>query len=378
LLNSEQKGVYSICPISVSEENIKSVLNRWWRYRKVSRKELSLFCRQLSVMINSGVPLLSSLAVLRDQAENSTLKDAFSGIHSMLEDGNSLSQALSYYPNEFPGILISMVSAGEAGGVLEEILGRIADFFEWEHRVREKVKASITYPAVVFCVAVLAVGFIVAFFVPVFSRILVQMNVEVPLITRILFFISEVLRNFWFVIIAGAGAGIWGVCRFAKRSLRVRKIIDTLYLKMPIIGNMVRKTVIARFCRTVATLLRVGVPLVKALELAEKTSGNIIVEESIAQARKSILDGEGMAEPLKKSCVFTPLVLEMIVVGEETGSLTAMLDKAADIYDEEVDNLSSRITTLIEPALVVFVGAIVCVVLLSVFLPMFKVLGSVG
>ena len=177
------------------------------------------------------------------------------------------------------------------------------------------------------------------------------MNVEVPLITRILFFISEVLRNLWFVIIAGAGAGIWGVYRAAKRSLRVRQIVDTLFLKMPIIGSLVRKIVIARFCRTVSTLLRVGVPLEKALKLAEKTSGNTVVEESIAQARKSILDGEGMAEPLKKSGVFTPLVLEMIVVCEETGSLTAMLDKAADIYDEEVDNLSSRLTTLIEPAL---------------------------
>ena len=181
------------------------------------------------------------------------------------------------------------------------------------------------------------------------------------------------------VLIVGVTCGvIWGVHRAGEKSFKVRQVIDTVYLKMPIIGTLARKTIIARFCRTTATLLRVGVPLIETLQLVEKTSVNSVVEESIAQARKNILEGDGMSEPLRTSGVFTPLVLEMIVVGEKTGSLPAMLEKAADIYDEEVDNLSARLTTLVEPVLVVFVGAVVCVILLAVFLPMFKVLGSIG
>ena len=349
-----------------------------FRYRKVTHKQLTLFCRQLSVMINSGLPLLSGLKVLCDQAENVLLKEALKGISRRLKEGESFSASLSAYPNVFPPIVTTMVGAGEAGGVLDDIFGRIASYLEWEYKIREKVKSSVTYPIVVFVISALAVNFIIVFILPVFGKILGQMNADMPLLSRLMLKISQILRRYWYLII-----GFWAVLivcghRARKSKGRVRELIDLIVLKVPVFGGLVHKIILSRFCRTMAVLLRVGIPVLSALEIVEKTLGNVVVEKGIACARKTIFDGQGMAEPLKQSGVFTPLVVEMVRVGEETGSLSVMLEKAGDFYDEEVDNLAGKLGMLVEPILVVFTGAIVCVVLLSVFLPMFKVISAVS
>lgn len=346
--------------------------------RKVSRKQLSLFCRQLSVMLDAGLPLLSGLKILREQTDNIMLKNTLYGVCCRLEEGQNFSEALSRYPEVFPGILVTMVAAGEAGGVLDNILENVAGFLEWEHRIYEKVKASLIYPLIVLGISVLAVTFIVMFILPVFGRVLEQMNVEIPLITRILLGLSQILRNYWFIIVCFLAAMILGFIRARKNNARLREITDVINLKVPVFGNITKKIIVARFCRTMATLLQVGVPVLPALEIVEKTTGNSIVEKSIALSRKNIFDGQGMAEPLRQSGVFSPLVIEMMVVGEETGALAPMLAKAGAFYDEEVDNFSAKLTTLLEPFLICIVGAVVCVVLLSVFLPMFKVIGNVG
>lgn len=345
---------------------------------KLSRKKLSLFCRQLSVMLNAGIPLLSALEILKEQDNNSKLQEAVEGVCTSLEAGLSFSEALEKYPNVFPSILITMVQAGETGGVLNNILDSVAGFLEWEHRTRQKVKAAITYPIVVLILSVLAVSFLVIFILPVFARILAQMDVELPLITRLLLRISWFIKgNLPLFLLLPPIATVIGMHWFS-RSTTAREKLDTVALKVPLIGGIRRKIIVSRFCKTLSTLLRSGVPLLTALEIVEKTAGNIVIEKHVSLARKDIIEGNGMSRALKKAGIFTSVVIEMITVGEETGELAFMLEKAGEIYDEEVDNYATKIATLIEPLLICIVGAIVCVVLLSVFLPMFSVIGHVG
>lgn len=341
-------------------------------------KQLSLFCRQLSVMVNSGIPLLSALKVLISQTENRLLKDALTRIGLSLEGGKSFSAALAEHPQVFPPLIVTMICAGEAGGVLGEILDNAADFLEWEYRLREKVKASVTYPLLVLILSLLAVTFMVVFILPVFGSILQQMNTEIPLITRLLLGLSQFLRKFWYLA-AGLTGGVTVILAYIiNHSPQVREILDTFVLKLPVVGELRKKVIVSRFCKTTAILLGVGIPVLEALEIVEKTTGNVAVERSIAISRKNIFDGQGMAGSLRQTGVFPSVVLEMITVGEETGALGVMLEKAGEFYDEEVNNQATKLATVIEPLLICVVGAVVCVILLSVFLPMFKIIGSVG
>lgn len=345
---------------------------------RLTRKELSLFCRQLSVMLQSGIPLLSALRVLGNHGKNPTLQDSICGVCTSLEAGYAFSEALGEYPKVFPAILVTMVKAGETGGALNTILDSVATFLEWEHRTREKIKTAVTYPIAVLILSLLAVSFLVVFILPVFARILTQMEVELPLITRLLMGISWFVKRNWLLLILLSLLLLGFGVRWLNHSTAAREKLDFLVLKLPLIGGMRQKIIISRFCKTLSTLLRSGVPLLAALEIVEKTAGNIVIEKSVAHSRQNIFEGQGMAGPLKETKVFTSVVIEMITVGEETGELALMLEKAGEIYDEEVDNYSGKIATVIEPLLICFVGAIVCVVLLSVFLPMFSVIGNVG
>ena len=348
------------------------------RRRKVTRKQLSLFCRQLSVMLNAGIPLLQALTVLYEQSESKLLKEALYGICILLEGGQSFSISLAKYPEIFPEIMVTMVRAGEAGGVLGNILASVSDFLEWEHQIREKVKAAVTYPAVVLGVSLLAVNLMVIFILPVFGRILAQMHAEVPEITRMILGISNFLRLNWHFILGMLIGSVIFFLQGPKRSDRVREVVDMITLRLPVIGHLIKKVIISRFCKTMATLLSVGIPLLAALEIVETTTGNIVVEKSIARSRNTIFDGQGMAAPLQETGVFSSVVIAMITVGEETGTLEVMLQKAGEFYDEEVESYSEKLSAIIEPLLICVVGGVVCVVLLSVFLPMFKVVGTVG
>ena len=343
---------------------------------RVTRMELGLFCRQLGVMLDAGMPLLPALEILRDQAEKVKLKQTLEGIIGRLEGGSSFGAALIECPEVFPGIFTTMVTAGETGGILITVLENLAGFFEWEHKIREQIKSSVTYPLVVLVIAILAVNFVVVFVLPVFTGILEQINAELPFLTRLILALSAALRSCWYIFVLVFLGIVFGIFR-VKNTFRGRKFFDALFLKLPLIGGLLRKIIVSRFCRTLAALLRVGVPLTAALEVVERTSGNVVVEENIARAREAILEGEGMAEPLRQSRVFPPLVIEMIAVGEETGALDLMLEKVGDFYDAEVETLAARLASLVEPALILFVGGIVALILLSVFLPLFDVMGKI-
>ncbi len=353
---------------------VKRIL-RYFRPR-ITRMELGLFCRQLGVMLDAGMPLLPALGILHDQAEKVKLKQALEGIIGSLEGGSSFGAALIEYPEVFPGIFATMVTAGETGGILVTVLKNLAVFFEWEHKIREQIKSSVTYPLVVLVIAILAVNFVVVFVLPVFTGILEQMNAELPFLTKLILALSAALRSCWYIFLPAFLGIVLGIFRI-KNTSRGRKFFDAFFLKVPVIGGLLQKIIVSRFCRTLSSLLRVGVPLTTALEVVERTSGNVVVEENIARAREAIFEGEGMAEPLRQSRVFPLLVIEMIAVGEETGALDLMLEKVGDFYDTEVETLATRLASLVEPALILFVGGIVALILLSVFLPLFDVLGRI-
>lgn len=346
--------------------------------QKISRRDLSQLCSQLSLIINAGIPLLSGLFILLEQEDNSILRNTLEKVCRSLEDGDSFSSAISKHPCIFPPIMVSMVVAGEAGGILGSTLKHTAFFLDWESKVYQKIRASSTYPMIVLFCSFLAINFVLIFIMPVFGQVFDHMDIQVPLITRIFLKYSQIFYSYWHVILGIVLFTPFGLKRVKIKGFKGQEFFDYIFLKMPVLGEFIRNVMITRFCRTMASLLEVGIPIVSALEIVEKTSANNVITRHIARARLSIIEGDGMVEPLSQSKMFTPLVIQMIVVGEETGSLAAMLGKAADFYGEEVDNLSLKLTTVLEPLLIIFVGMIVCIVLLSVFLPMFKIIGSIG
>ena len=342
---------------------------------RVSRRDMGVFCRQLAVMTNAGVPLLRALGVLRTQAGRKALQEALGEVCTSLEVGESLASSLSHHA-VFPGVLVKMIEAGESGGVLASVLEQMADFFEWEHNIREKVKSSLIYPGIVLCVAAAAVFLVVTFVIPVFQGILNQFEAQTPLITRVILGISSFFSNFWFYLLPITVAVVLWVNRLLATE-RGHEIKDILLLKTPIVGGLLKKTITARFCRTLSILLKGGVPVLEALTVVEKTTGNYVFQHSISKARESIRRGEVMTTPLKESSVFPPLVIEMISVGEETGTVDIMLEKAGHFYDLEVEDMAVRLSTMIEPVLIIIMGGIVGLILLSVFLPLFKIITSV-
>ncbi|KUK11042.1 MAG: Type II secretion system F domain [Clostridia bacterium 41_269] len=344
--------------------------------QKISRRDLSIFCSQLSLMIQSGIPLISALKVFEDQTNKKKLKEVAAKLCQSLEVGESFSEALDKHSSIFPFVLIKMAAAGEAAGVLDSILERMGDYFEWEHSIREKAKSSLTYPMVVLCVAVLAVAFVVVFILPVFERILNQMQLELPLMTRIILGVSDFLRHFWLLIFLGAVC-IFYLAKYMLSKEKGRNLWDGWILKFPLIGVFISKIIISRFCRTLAVLLRGGLPILEALEVVEKTLGNSVFEKNIYQVRQNIKEGENMAEPLKASGVFPTMVVEMVSVGEETGTIDLMLEKVGSFFDAEVEETARRLSTLIEPVLIIIMGLLVGLLLISILLPIFKVIGTI-
>lgn len=343
---------------------------------KVKSKDLALFCRQFSTMIDAGVPLLASLDILKSQTTNKTLHATIQDVRSHLEQGDTLSEAMRAYPKVFPPILVNMVEAGEVGGALDQVMSRLAVHFEKEHEIVEKVKSAMTYPLVVLGVAVLAVIFLLTFVLPTFTEMLRGMNVPLPLPTRIVMGISGLLRRFWFVTPLLIGGIAFGAARLFQTA-EGRRWKDRVILKVPIFGDVIRKMIVSRFSRTLGTLLRGGVPVLQALEVVKRTVGNVIVAAGIEQAQTAIRDGRGMSQPLEACGVFPPMVVQMISVGEETGALDNLLEKVSVFYDQEVEQAVNRLSSLIEPVLIVFLGGTVGFIVISILLPMFSIVGGV-
>lgn len=338
---------------------------------KVSSQEVSIFARQFATMIGSGVPLVRCLTILQAQAENQAFKKIISQLRTDVEGGSTFSKALEKHPKVFNNLFCSLVKAGEIGGILDTILERLADYLESSEALKAKVKGAMTYPIVVFFIAGLVVVALVMFVLPQFKEIFMGMNIELPLATQILLALSDFMVGWWFIIIPAIILVPVLIMNFFKTKTGSR-IFDTYTLKMPAVGMMLRKVAVAKFTRTLGTLISSGVPILQALEVTSQTAGNCVIAEAVDKTRVSIREGESIADPLKNSGVFPPMVVQMIAVGEETGELDKMLTKIADFYDTEVDQAVKGLTSVIEPVVIVVLGVVIGGIVMAVFMPMLK------
>lgn len=341
--------------------------------KKVKLKDLTVFSRQFATMINSGVSITRALAILSEQTENPTLSAVITQIQKDVEGGLSLSEALSKQEKVFPPIFVNMAKAGEAGGVLDEVLLRIADHFEREANLRARVKSAMTYPIAVFTFSIIIAFVMITFIVPVFMNMFESLGGDLPAATRMLVGLSNFIRTKWYVLVAVAIGGFYGFRAF-KANPSGRYIFDTLKLKLPVFGPLVRKLGITKFSRTLGTLISSGVPILQALDIVADTAENTVITKAIRESRASIKEGESISKPLSVSGVFPPMVVQMISIGEETGALDTMLKKIADFYDEEVSATVDSLTSLLEPILMIFMGIMIGGIVISLYMPMFQVI----
>lgn len=337
--------------------------------KKVKLRELATFSRQLSTLINSGIPLLSCIHIARNQTEVKALKDALADIATSLEEGSTLADSFAKFPHIFPEIFIYMVEAGELGGVLDEVLERLAEHLEREHEVNEKVKSAMTYPLIVLGFSLLALSFLLTFVLPKIINVIQDMGVPLPLPTRVVMAVSSTFLTYWYLIPFIIFFAFLLYKRI-KSSPKGRETLDKLAIKAPIFGPIYTKIIIARFCRTLGTLLKGGVPIIQSLEVVKKSVGNTIITRAVTNAQESVRNGQELSKPIEACAIFPPMVIKMITVGEETGSLDTLLERVGVYYDKEVSIVVGRLSSIIEPVLIVFLGGIVGFIILSVMLPM--------
>ncbi len=342
---------------------------------KVTSKDVSIFAQMFSVMMSSGVPLVRCLAILQQQTENPAFGKILGQVRTDVEGGSTLSSALGKHPRVFDVLFVNLVRAGEAGGILDGILKRLATYLESSEALKSKVKGALTYPVVILSIAGLIVLALVMFVLPQFKSIFESMNVELPAVTKFLLAMSDILINWWFVIIPCIFLIPIAILEFFKTD-RGSRIYDVNILRVPAIGMMMKKLAVARFTRTLGTMITSGVPILQALEVTAATAGNCVIKEAVDETRNSIREGESIAEPLKNSRVFPMMVVQMISVGEETGELDKMLMKIADFYEVEVDNAVKGLTSIIEPVVIVLMGLIIGGIVLAVFMPMLTLVNS--
>jgi type IV pilus assembly protein PilC len=340
---------------------------------RVKLKDVAVFSRQFATMINSGLSLLRSLYILADQTENKALAAIINQVRLDVEKGSSLSAALAKHPKAFNRLYISMVRAGEIGGVLDSVLLRLADTIEKQVELRRKVKSAMTYPVVVAILVLLIVTAMLLFVIPMFEDLYRELGGKLPAPTQILINISKLARKLWFLIIGGEIALVFGFRKWIN-SEEGRKRWDALKLRMPIFGGLVRKTALARFGRTLSALVRSGVPILESLDIVAETSGNYVVASAVRDTQQAVKRGDPLSRKLEDHPVFPPMVVQMMAVGEETGALDEMLDKIADFYDQEVEATVDALTSLIEPLLIVVMGICVGGMVIALYMPMFNII----
>ncbi len=341
--------------------------------KRVKSGVLSLFTRQLATLIDAGLPLLRSLNVLGEQQRPGCLKNTLGEISFMVEGGASFSEALAKFPKVFSKLYVNMIKAGEAGGVLEIVLNRLAEFAEKSEKLKKKVKSAMIYPTFVIGVAVAVLTFLVTFIVPKFAEMFEDLDLELPWMTSFLITISDVFKKQWYIPISCV-IGFVILIKLTRRTKQGKFYIDKLLLRFPLVGMLISKISIARFTRTLGTLITSGVPILQALVIVKDTAGNEVISRAVEKVHDSIREGESIVEPLRASKVFPPMVISMIDVGEETGALAEMLIKIADNYDEDVDAAVEGLTSLLEPFLIVFLALIVGFIVIAMFLPLISLL----
>ncbi|MBW1869135.1 MAG: type II secretion system F family protein [Deltaproteobacteria bacterium] len=344
---------------------------------KVTKKDIVIFTRQFSTMIDAGLPLVQGLTILADQAENKTFRGILKKIVSDVEGGASLAEALEKHPQVFDSLFVNLVAAGEVGGILDTILQRLAAYIEKAEKLKAQIKGAMTYPIVVVAIAIIVISVIMIFVIPVFQDMFASFGKALPVPTQIVVAMSNFTKgNILYMI----GALILFVFLFKKYrgTTGGRKATDTLSLKLPVFGPLLRKVAVARFSRTLGTMISSGVPIITALEIVAKTSGNVVLEEVIFDVRSSIAEGQPIAEPLSENDIFPNMVVQMIAVGEATGALDTMLEKIADFYDDEVDVAVEAMTSMLEPLLMVFLGGSIGGLVIAMYLPIFSMAAAMG
>ncbi|MBI1999584.1 MAG: type II secretion system F family protein [candidate division NC10 bacterium] len=343
----------------------------------VGEKEIVVFTRQFATMIDAGLPLVQCLEILASQQENKVFKKALTEIRQSVEGGLTFAAALKLHPKVFTSLYANMVEAGEAGGILDTILNRLAQYMEKAMGLKKKVKSAMIYPSTIVSVAMVVVIFLLVFVIPTFKSMFEGFGATLPLPTQIVLEMSRIVRQYFLVGIGAIVGGIVGL-KWWYGTSGGKWAIDSLLLKAPVFGLLIRKVSVAKFTRTLGTLISSGVAILDGLDITARTAGNKVVEAAILKTRSSISEGKTIAEPLKDSGVFPPMVVQMIAVGEQTGALDAMLGKIADFYDEEVDTAVGNLTSLLEPMLMVFLGVIIGGVVIAMYLPIFKLVSVVG
>jgi type IV pilus assembly protein PilC len=343
----------------------------------VTEKDIIIFSRQFSTMIDAGLPIIQCLDILYAQQENKTFKNMLKDIKESVEGGQTLAEALRKYPKAFDDLFVNMVAAGEAGGILDTILRRLSAYMEKAAKLKAQVKGAMTYPVITIIIAVVVVGVILVFVIPVFQEMFAGLGGELPVPTKIVVAMSDFAKDNILYIIVGAVIFFYAFGRY-KKTAKGRVMIDAASLKMPVIGPLLRRVAVAKFTRTMGTMLSSGVAILEALDIVAKTAGNKVIERSIYNVRSAIAEGRTMADPLAESGVFPAMVCSMIAVGESTGALDSMLEKIADFYDDEVDQAVENLTAMIEPFMMVFLGTVIGGLVVAMYLPVFKMAGAIS
>jgi type IV pilus assembly protein PilC len=363
---------YSPISISKHKAGMKTEIKIPGFGGKVKLKDLAVMSRQFAVMINSGLSLLRSLTILSEQTENKVLAGILGEVRNDIETGVSLSSAMAKHPKAFPPLMVNMTRAGEIGGFLDSVLLQIAENYEAEVKLRGKVKSAMTYPVVVFIMAILATIGMLLFIVPVFKGLFDDLGGTLPAPTRVLIFMSNILKVGFPAVVVGffAFTIVWAKYRLTPQ---VRNVVDPIKLKVPVFGSLFQKIALSRFARNLGTMLRSGVPILQALDIVADTTGNVVLARAIRDVQESVRSGETITRPLENHPVFPPMVVQMMAVGEDTGALDTMLAKISEFYDQEVEATTESLTALIEPLMIAFLGGVVGSMIIALYMPIFKI-----
>lgn len=338
---------------------------------------IAIFTRQFSVMIDAGLPLVQCLEILASQQENKSFKRALIQIRQDVESGSNLADSMRKHPKIFDDLYTNMVAAGEAGGILDTILQRLAQYIEKSVKLNSQVKSAMIYPVAVISIAVIVVTIILWKVIPVFAALFKGLGAELPMPTLIVIWLSNFIADFWWLIGAVIGGTVFSLRRYHE-TYKGKRVLDGIILKAPILGMLMRKIAVARFCRTLSTLTSSGVPILDGLQITARTAGNSVIEDAIMATRKSVEEGKTISEPLADTEVFPSMVVQMIAVGEQTGALDTMLSKIADFYEDEVDNAVAGLMKLLEPVLIAFLGVAIGGIVIAMYMPMFTLIGQIG
>ena len=367
----------NIMVTSVASRSKKFSINIPFLKAKVSDKDIVVFTRQFATMIDAGLPLIQCLDILSKQTDNKTFAAAINEVRQDVEAGSTYADALKKHPQVFNNLYVNMVAAGELGGILDTILNRLSKYIEKSIKLKRQVKAALIYPSTIVGVAVVVIVVLLVWVIPIFAKMFADLGGQLPPLTSMVIKASDFMRHNIIIVVGVIGAAAFAFQRYYK-TLNGRRTIDGLVLRLPIFGMLARKIAVAKFTRTLSTLISSGVPILDGLDIVAKTAGNKVVEEAIYVTRQSISEGKTLAEPLERTKVFPPMVVQMIGVGETTGALDAMLSKIADFYDDEVDSTVGNLTALLEPVLMVFLGVVIGFIVVAMYLPIFKLAGSIG